>query len=129
MLHELGVTLVINTRIGTPPRRDLDPVPIKSLWLPWIDSPLFPIPIVILKHGTQEALKEMENGGVVYAHCARGRHRGPAMGACILVAQGYSPEEAIRLIKQQRPASDPGIWYIRHQIELFARQWSGGHKS
>ncbi len=123
-LHALGVTLVINMRIGRPPRRDPNLMPVKSIWLPWIDSPLLPIPIWFLKYGTREALKAMEGGGIVYAHCAKGRHRGPAMGACILVGQGCSPEEAIQLIKQKRPAADPGSWYIRSRIIKFARQWS-----
>ena len=124
VLHELGVKLVINMRIGAPPKRDPFTPPIRSLWLPWIDSPLFPLPIGFLKYATQEALKAMEAGGAVYTHCAKGRHRGVAMAACILVAQGSSPEEAIELIKKQRPASDPGAWYIRGRIERFAREWA-----
>jgi len=125
VLHELGVELVINMRIGYPPRRDPNSPPIKSLWLPWIDSPLFPIPMRMLKIGVRDALKVIESGGVVYTHCSKGRHRGPAMGACILVAQGKSPEEAIELIKHGRPAADPQTWYIRQRVEKFARVWKG----
>ncbi len=127
LLHRLGVELVINMRLGLPPRRDLITPPLRSLWLPWIDSPLFPIPILFLNIGVREALKVIQRGGVVYTHCARGRHRGPAMGACILVAQGESPEQAIRLIKQQRPVSDPDVWYIRSRIVKFARLWGKGN--
>jgi hypothetical protein len=123
LLHELGVKLVINMRLGAPPRRDPISPSIRSLWLPWIDSPLFPLPIGFLRYATREALKVMGNGGVVYTHCAKGRHRGVAMGACILTAQGRSPEEAIQLIKQLRPAADPQAWYIRGRIERFAREW------
>ena len=125
VLHELGVTLVINMRIGTPPRRDPHPIPIRSLWLPWIDSPLFPLPIGFLKYATRQAQTVIERGGAVYAHCAKGRHRGPAMGACILVAQGLTPEQAIELIKEKRPASDPGAWYIRQRVLKFAQAWAG----
>lgn len=125
LLHELGVKLVINMRIGMPPRRDPIMPPVRSIWLPWIDSPLFPLPIGFLVFATQEAMKVLGDGGAVYAHCAKGRHRGPAMGACILVAQGRSPEEAMQLIKQQRPAADPEAWYIRRRIEKFAHQWEG----
>jgi protein tyrosine phosphatase (PTP) superfamily phosphohydrolase (DUF442 family) len=123
LLHELGVELVINMRIGAPPKRDPISPAIRSLWLPWIDSPLFPLPIGFLVFATHEALKVMNEGGSVYAHCAKGRHRGVAMGACILIAQGNSPAEAIRVIKQQRPVSDPGVWYIRSRIEKFASAW------
>lgn len=126
LLHKLGVELVINMRIGLPPRRDPISPPVVNLWLPWIDSPLFPIPILFLKIGVREALKVMRNDGVVYTHCARGRHRGPAMGACILIAQGESPDEAIKLIQQQRPVAEPQVWYIRHRIMKFAQVWRRG---
>ena len=45
------------------------------------------------------------------------------MGACILIAQGMPAEQAIELIKQQRPISDPQAWYIRRRIMKFERQW------
>src|SRR4030042_5162643 len=85
LLRELGVNLVINMRIGLPPKRDSHLPPLRSLWLPVIDSPIFPMPVRLLQIGVQEALKVIESGGAVYAHCSRGRHRGPAMGARILI--------------------------------------------
>jgi protein tyrosine phosphatase (PTP) superfamily phosphohydrolase (DUF442 family) len=124
LLHELGVKLVINMRIGFPPRRDPHTPPIKNLWLPVIDSPIFPIPIRFLQMGVREALKVIESGGVVYTHCSKGRHRGPAIGACILIAQGESPEQAIELIKQQRPISDLPAWYIKRRIMKFDQIWN-----
>jgi hypothetical protein len=123
-LHDLGVDLVINVRIGISPRRDPHASPMRSLWLPVVDSPIFPIPIRALQVGVQEALKVIGDGGVVYTHCSKGRHRGPAMGACILIAQGMMPEQAMELIKQQRPVSDPYIWYIRRRIMKFAEAWN-----
>lgn len=125
-LRELGIELVINMRFGLPPRRDRHIPPMKSLWLPAIDSPIFPIPIRALNAGVQEALKVIDRGGVVYVHCSRGRHRGPAIGACILIAQGMSADEAMQLIKQNRPVADPQAWYIRRRIMMFARQWQTG---
>ncbi len=123
LLHQMGVSLVINMRFGFPPKRDWHSPPMKSLWLPAIDSPIFPIPIRLLTVGVTEALKVIKDGGVIYAHCSRGRHRGPAMGACILVAQGMPAEAAMELIKQQRPVADPEVWYIRRRIIKFAQQW------
>jgi protein tyrosine phosphatase (PTP) superfamily phosphohydrolase (DUF442 family) len=123
-LHELGVELVINMRFGAPPRRDPLVPPIRSVWLPVIDSPIFPIPVRALQTGVQEALKVIGAGGVVYTHCSKGRHRGSAIGACILIAQGMEPELAMELIKQQRPISDPHIWYIRRRIMKFAQTWN-----
>jgi hypothetical protein len=122
-LHQLGVSLVINMRVGLPPRSDPHLPPMKTLWLPVIDSPIFPIPIRALQKGVVAALKEFNQGGVVYTHCSRGRHRGPAMGACILIAQGMSVEAALQLIKQQRPISDLQAWYIQSRILKFAHTW------
>jgi hypothetical protein len=123
LLHALGIILVINTRFGFPPRRDPHSPPVKSLWLPAIDSPFFPIPLPFLLIGVKEALKVIESGGKVYVHCSRGRHRGPAMGACILIALGMEASPAMQLIKHQRPVADTEAWYIRRRIMKFAEQW------
>jgi len=125
-LHKLGVSLVINMRFGFPPKHDPHLTPIRNLWLPVIDSPLFPIPLHALTVGVIEALKVLNNGGVLYTHCSRGRHRGPAIGACILIAQGMSAEQAMQLIEQQRPIADLHAWYIERRIMKFARLWSKG---
>jgi protein-tyrosine phosphatase len=73
--------------------------------------------------GARTALETIQKGGKVYVHCAAGRHRGVAMGACILVALGHDPHEAMQLIKTQRPIADPFMFYIRDRILKFARHW------
>ena len=123
-LRSLGVRLVINMRYTSAPLRDPHPDPIPALWLPSIDSPFFPIAIPKLTRGAQAALETIERGGKVYAHCAYGRHRGPAMGACILIAQGYDPHAALELIKRRRKVADPFAWYIRPRILKFAKEWN-----
>ncbi len=123
LLHELHVELVINMRFGLPPRPDPLSPPLRSLWLPAIDSPLFPIPIRFLIIGTHEALKVTNQGGIVYTHCSKGRHRGPAMGACILIAQGMDARQAMRLIKERRTVADPQAWYIQSRILKFSKVW------
>ena len=74
--------------------------------------------------GAQAALKTIQQGGKVYAHCAYGRHRGVAMGACILIAQGYDPGAAMQLIAVRRPVANPFAYYIRPRILMFAREWN-----
>jgi hypothetical protein len=81
------------------------------------------IPIRYLIRGVQAALETIRSGGKVYTHCQRGRHRGVAMGASILIALGYDPDQAMELIKVQRPVADPDIFYIRSRILRFARAW------
>ena len=122
-LRDLGVRLVINMRFGRSPYPDAHPEPLDFLWLRTFDSPIVPIPIQKLIWGTHAALETIRQGGKIYSHCAKGRHRSVAMGAAILIAQGYNPEAAMKLIKAQRPISDPGIFYIRSRIFRFARQW------
>ena len=123
LLHDLGVWLVINMRWEHRLRPDPHAEPLSLLWLRTIDSPFFPIPMRALQCGAQAALKTTRAGGKVYAHCAGGRHRGVAMGAAVLIAQGYSPQEAMELIKAKRPVADPGVFYIRKRILRFARHW------
>ena len=122
-LRDLGVRLVINMRLTHYPRVDTYAQPLSFLSLRTIDSPFFPIPIQKLQRGARLALETIGNGGKVYAHCAGGRHRGVAMGACILVAQGHSPMDAMQLIKDRRSFADPHIYYIRNQILRFALEW------
>jgi len=131
-LRELGVRLIINMRFTFGPKPDPHPFdgtqgrhqPISTLWLPSIDSPFFPISIQKLIRGAQTALETIRDGGKVYAHCAGGRHRGVAMGACILIAQGYDPHEAMQLIAARRPVADPYAYYICPRILKFAREWN-----
>jgi len=123
LLRELGVRLVINMRLEKLPTRGRHIQPIHYLWLPTIDSPGLVIPIRFLRWGVCAALETIRSGGKVYAHCGKGRHRGVAMGAAILIAQGHPPEKAMELIKAQRPIADPDAFYIRSRILRFARQW------
>jgi dual specificity MAP kinase phosphatase len=123
-LRELGVRLVINMRFwrGHPPAGGSPPL--EYLRLRTFDSPLLPIPTKALLRGTRAALVVISKGGLIYAHCSRGRHRSVAMAAAILIAQGRTPEAAMRLIEARRAAADPGAFHIRTRIIEFGRRWS-----
>ncbi len=123
ILRELGVRLVINMRFEKRPAQDPHEQPLRFLWLPTIDAPGLVIPIRFLVRGVQAALETFKEGGKVYTHCQRGRHRGAAMGAAILIALGFDPIDAMELIKQQRPSAEPEIFYIRSRIMRFAETW------
>ena len=126
-LRELGVRLIINMRFSLGPMPDPNQIPIHTLWLRSFDSPFFPISIPKLMRGAQAALETIRDGGKVYTHCAYGRHRGVAMGACILIAQGFDPQAAMQLIAERRSVADPFAYYIRPRILKFAREWSKHH--
>jgi len=123
-LRELGIQLVINMRFTRSPYPDPHEMPLRLLWLRTIDSPFFPLPISRLTTGASAALETILMGGKVYVHCAYGRHRGPAMGSCVLIAQGYNPEEAMKLVVERRTVANPYIYYIRPRILQFAQQWN-----
>jgi protein tyrosine phosphatase (PTP) superfamily phosphohydrolase (DUF442 family) len=123
-LHELGVRLIINMRFSKGPEANPSNLPLQLIWLRTIDSPLFPIPVRKLLQGARAAIDTINMGGKVYTHCAYGRHRGVAMGAAVLIAQGYSPQNAMALIKSRRPVADPDAFHIRNRILRFARQWA-----
>ncbi len=122
-LRKLGVGLVINMRFWLGRRPPKGEPAIEYLRLRTVDTPLLPMPIEALRRGAEAALKAMENGAKVYVHCAKGRHRGAAMAAAILIAQGMPAEEAIGLIQARRKQADPGAGYIKRRIMLFAEQW------
>ena len=122
-LRELGVRLIINMRFTLGPKPDPHRVPIHTLWLRSMDSPFFPISIQKLIRGAHAALETIRDGGRVYTHCAYGRHRGVAMGAAILIAQGHDPHAAMELIAERRSVADPFAYYIRPRILKFAREW------
>lgn len=123
-LNRLGVRLVINMRAWFGRRPPKGEPRMEYLWLRTVDSPLLPMPIEALVRGAEAALAAIEDGAKVYVHCARGRHRGAAMAAAILIAQGMPAEEAISLIKARRAEADPGAGYIKRRILLFAEKWN-----
>ena len=122
-LRELGIRLIINMRFSRGPFPDTHATPIQLLWLRTIDSPFFPLPVSKLMTGARAALHTIRSGGKVYVHCAYGRHRGPAMGTCVLIAQGYQPGEAMSLVADRRAVADPYAFYIRARILRFAELW------
>ena len=125
LFHNLGVRLVLNMRFARRLPAGLLHPPVEVLWLRSLDNPLFPIPLKLLMQGTHAALASISGGGKVYTHCAYGRHRSVAMGAAILIAQGYTPQDAMSLIKEKRPQSDPDVFYIKSRILAFAKRWKG----
>jgi protein-tyrosine phosphatase len=128
-LRDLGVRLVINMRFEHPPAPDPYAEPLSLLWLRTIDSPFFPIPVRKLMRGAQAALETIRDGGKVYTHCAGGRHRGVAMGAAVLIAQGHPPQSAMELIAERRSIADPFAFYIRPRILKFAQAWDAAQRA
>lgn len=122
-LCALDIGLVISMRAESRPPRAFSQPPLQCLWLRTFDTFFLPIPLTALAAGVQAALPVITAGRAVLIHCHRGRHRSVAQAAAVLIAQGYSAADAMRLLREKRPVADPNIWYIRHRIENFAREW------
>ncbi len=77
-----------------------------------------------LVRGVAWALQHLERGGQVYAHCKHGVGRGPLLGLAILVAQGHTASQALRLMRARRWQVAPNDRQIAALVE-FERGWTG----
>jgi protein tyrosine phosphatase (PTP) superfamily phosphohydrolase (DUF442 family) len=123
-LHDLGIRLIISMRGEAPPPKVFEQPPFRALWLRTYDTLFTPIPVHKLMEGVQAALPAIERGERVLAHCHHGRHRGVALGAAILIAQGHTADSAMRLLREKRALADPQAWHIRRQIKKFEKHWN-----
>jgi hypothetical protein len=118
----LGVDLVLSMIWFAPPREITRP-PFRLIRLPCFDSPLLPIPLVLLRRGASAAVLVLEAGGRVLIYCRGGIHRSVAMAACILVARGMTVDEAMDTIVARRAIADPRARHIERRIRAFERDW------
>ncbi len=76
------------------------------------------IPIPDMTAPTQSQIDEfilfaqtnIQNGRPIAVHCLGGSGRTGTMVACYLVSKGYSPQEAIRLVRKYRPSAIETHW-------------------
>jgi protein tyrosine phosphatase (PTP) superfamily phosphohydrolase (DUF442 family) len=124
---ELDLRLVISMIVQRKPPEALEQPPRSVLWLRTFDFPLIPIPVRTLNRGVEVALPVIQDGHRVLVFCEGGRRRSVAMASCILIGKGYSADEAMRLIKEQRDVADPYAWHIQRQIRKFESYWHENH--
>ena len=118
----LGIRLIVSMPVYTPPQVYRDP-PFQFVHCPSIDAPSVAISQVMLRKGVTAALPVIENGDAVLVHCRQGIHRSVAMACCILVARGYTAEDAMKLVDEKREKADPYAGYVRKRIEVFEADW------
>lgn len=121
-IRRLNVRLILSMH-WIRPSRMLEQSPVRLLWLPTIDNPLFPMPLDSLQRGVEAALPVIQEGYGVLVHCRAGRHRSVAMACCVLIAMGHNADDAMQLVSQQRPAADPHARYIESRIYQFEQAW------
>jgi protein-tyrosine phosphatase len=126
-LCDLNIGLVISMRGEARPHAAFGQPPLRSLWLRTYDTIFTPIRVRTLEAGVRAALPVMEQGQAVLVHCHVGRHRSVALAAAILIAQGYTAQAAMQLLRQKRAVADPQAWHIKRVIGKFERQWKRGN--
>jgi protein-tyrosine phosphatase len=122
-IQALNIRLILSMH-WIRPSNSLGDSQVGLLWLPTFDTPITPIPMNTLKRGVEAALPVIQKGGCVLSHCRAGVHRSVAMACSVLIAKGYSADQAIQLIKEQRLVADPDVWYIRRRIYKFEQVWN-----
>jgi protein tyrosine phosphatase (PTP) superfamily phosphohydrolase (DUF442 family) len=126
-IHDMGIRLILSMHWQRPDD-SLGLPPVELLWLPTYDNWFIPMSMRKLQQGVEAALPVMAAGHGVLSHCVAGVHRSVAMACCVLIGQGYTANEAMKLVKERRPIADPGIWYIQRRIRRFEQLWNNaGH--
>lgn len=119
---DLGVRLVINMD-WIPADPKLGEEPLRILTLATRDSRLTPMPLDKIWTGVRAAAMTMAEGSKVMVYCKGGVHRSVVMACCILISQGLTMEEAIRLVKEKRPMAQPEDGHYRKVIADFEAAW------
>ena len=122
VLKELGVRLVINMD-WVPADEKLNQPPLEVLALTEIDTPLTPMKMENIWKGVNQAQEIFDQGDVVMVYCKGGVHRSVVMACCILISQGYSAEDSMAIVKDQRPVADPYTEHFKKRILKFEEQW------
>lgn len=118
-LTSWGVGTLINLRVERDDLK-LGIRPHTYVWLPTIDGT--PPTLEQLDIGVRAIAQSISEGRKVYVHCAAGVGRAPILAAAYLVTQGYSPEEALRIVRRGRPIAGPGRWQ-QARLREFAHRW------
>ena len=122
VINSYGIDLIVCT-VMERQDKELNQPPLRMIQIRLIDAPFLPMPLSQLRRGVEAALPIMESGGKVLTFCKSGIHRSVAMASCILIGQGYSAEEAMRMVANGREVADPYKPHIRKRIEKFEPYW------
>lgn len=113
-LKSLKVTHILNVVAGVLPMFPND-FTYKNIDI--CDTPTVPI-----SNYFEECVKfitdAIKGGGCVYVHCMCGISRSATMIAAYLISQGYTDEQATKLIKEKRPCTNPNKGF-RRQLKKY----------
>ncbi len=120
-LKQRGVTAVVDCRKEASD----DPVALAAseiafLHVPTVDRHGFTY--AQMEHGVDWVLDHIANDGKAFLHCEHGVGRGPLLTCAVLVAQGHSAPEALRMVRAKRWQALPNDRQLASLLE-FERGW------
>jgi hypothetical protein len=121
-LTQRGVTAVVDCRLeAQDDPQALAQAGIQFLHLPTLDRHGFTH--AQMREGVDWVLDHISNGGRAFMHCEHGVGRGPLMACAVLVAQGYSAPEALRIVRSARWQALPNDRQLAVLLD-FEQQWN-----
>jgi protein-tyrosine phosphatase len=126
-LKQRGVSAVVDCRLEASD----DPLALQSagidfLHLPTLDRHGFTY--AQLHEGVDWVLDHVDRGGRAFLHCEHGVGRGPLMACAVLVAQGHSAPEALRLVRTGRWQAMPNDRQLDALLN-FEQEWNQARPS
>jgi hypothetical protein len=116
-----GVTAVVDCRLeAQDDPQALAEAGIQFLHVPTLDRHGFTY--AQMSEGVEWVLDHISNGGRAFMHCEHGVGRGPLMACAVLVGQGYSAPEALRIVRSGRWQALPNDRQLAVLLD-FEQEW------
>jgi protein-tyrosine phosphatase len=120
-LRQRGVTAVVDCRLeATDDANALARSGIDLLHVPTADR--YGFSYTQMRQGVDWVLDHIARGGRAFLHCEHGVGRGPLMACAVLVAQGHSAPEALRIVRAARWQALPNDRQLVALVN-FERTW------
>lgn len=120
-LRQRGVTAVVDCRMEAQD----DPIALAQASIDFLHVPTpdrYGFTYAQMRDGVDWVLDQLANGGRAFLHCEHGVGRGPLMTCAVLVGQGYSAPEALRIVRSKRWQALPNDRQLAALLD-FEEQW------
>jgi hypothetical protein len=124
-LRQRGVTAVVDCRLEAEDDGEaLANNGIQFLHVPTPDR--YGFTYSQMQEGVDWVLDQVADGGKAFLHCEHGVGRGPLMTCAVLVAQGYTAPQALRIVRRARWQALPNDRQLAALLD-FERVWRSSH--
>jgi protein-tyrosine phosphatase len=124
-LRQRGVTAVVDCRLeAKDDPLALEATGIQLLHLPTADR--YGFTYGQMSNGVDWVLDQVASGGKAFVHCEHGVGRGPLMACAVLVGQGYTAPEALRMVRSARWQALPNDRQLAALLD-FEAEWRAKH--